>query len=260
MSWFNFCCNDNSNGRCCNNQNRCPCSGNIVIRSGERGPQGVPGPIGPQGPIGATGATGPQGPIGLTGATGATGPQGPIGLTGATGATGPQGPIGPIGPTGATGATGATGPAGPQGPVGPAGPQGPAGADGLSEISSLLVANDATQTVTDDSLLDLGAAVGGVGTDISFTPPTTITLDEGTYLISASSVASGTAQAGMGITIDGASVATASQYVASTTPVVVYVQHLTTVAAGSSQTVSLINESGESNTYDDLTMSIIKLS
>ena len=297
MSWFNFCCNDNNNGRCCNNQNRCPCSGNIIIRQGERGPQGLPGPQGPvgptgpqggtilgptgatgpqgpvgpqgpigaQGPVGATGATGPAGATGATGPAGATGATGPAGATGTTGAAGATGATGPAGATGATGAAGATGATGPQGPIGPTGatgptgPTGPTGAEGLSEISSLLVANSADQTVADGGLLNLGSGVGGVGTDIELTSPTAITLPEGTYLITASVSSTGASQSGVSIAIDGVAVPTAGQYVSTSTPISVTIQHVTTVGSGDTQTVSLINQSGEENVYDDLTFSIIKL-
>ena len=78
----------------------------VIIRNGERGPQGPKGETGPQGPQGETGPAGPQGE------------------------TGPEGPQGPKGETGPQGPQGETGPAGPQGETGPEGPQGPKGDKG----------------------------------------------------------------------------------------------------------------------------------
>lgn len=87
--------------------------------TGERGPQGIQGPIGPKGD---TGERGPQGEVGPRGADGAQGPQGERGQDGQRGEQGLQGP---------QGLQGERGPQGPIGLTGPAGPTGPRGADGV---------------------------------------------------------------------------------------------------------------------------------
>jgi hypothetical protein len=96
---------------------------------GSTGAQGIAGPIGPTGSVGATGGAGPAGP------TGTTGPQGQQGVVGPAGATGPAGPPGTQGPAGSQGVTGAAGPVGAQGYTGSQGPAGQAGAQGIQGIA-----------------------------------------------------------------------------------------------------------------------------
>ena len=239
MSWFNNC-----NCNCAPQQTRC-CRGaqTITIRAGERGPQGVPGP---QGIPGATGATGPQGIQGIPGPVGATGPVGPQGPQGIQGIPGPQGPAGPQGETGATG---------------PIGPQGPAGPAGVSEISAILTANPATQTVASGGLFDLGAVVGAVSTDVSFTPPSTLTFSEGTYLISANVVTSAgnTGASGASLAVNGVVVPTASIYTTSTTEQSIVLQHVLVVPAGSTSTLTVVNEDADATGYQNVTVSAVKL-
>ena len=134
--------------------------------TGPTGPTGNPGPTGDTGPRGPTGTAGPTGPSGATGttgnngATGATGPQGP------TGTQGPKGDTGTQGPTGATGATGATGPA--------------------STASTYTLPTASTSTLGGIQIESLNAfymsgnylrnnidPVGGTGTYVTFTQPTT---------------------------------------------------------------------------------------
>lgn len=229
MSWFNNCNQNN----CCNRQNNCCCNQNmrpITIVAGERGPQGIPGPTGPQGPIG------PQGPTGATGATGATGPQGPIGATG---------PIGPQGPIGATG---------------PIGPQGPQGEPGLSEISSILLSASAVQTVATNDSLDFNEVVGSVGTDIVFTTPDTVTLSEGTYLAIANVLVSNSANdKGITFALDGTPLSNGAYVSASASLDSVSTQTIITVAEGDTSTLTLINGSPSSSTYEDVDLSVIKL-
>ena len=122
---------------------------------GEAGQTGVQGPPGP-----ADGPPGPPGPRGAAGTQGATGPPGPPGA-GVEGPTGPTGATGPTGETGATGATGDAGAAGTQGLPGPAGPPGPSTA-----------------------LRTFQGAVP-VGTDPNNATVVSLTLDPGSYALSA---------------------------------------------------------------------------
>jgi collagen type III alpha len=73
---------------------------------------------------------GPAGERGLPGERGADGLIGPMGPAGERGADGQKGLDGAVGPVGERGADGTTGPAGPPGPPGPAGERGLDGRDG----------------------------------------------------------------------------------------------------------------------------------
>lgn len=133
------------------NNNRSCCNNNAIIV---------------RGPAGATGATGARGPIGPQG------PVGPAGPTGATGATGPQGPIGPVGPAGPTGATGATGATGPQGPIGPAG------------TNDAIYANVGASAVTAGSIIPITLSTSTAPTTLSVVDNAVNIADAGTYLVS----------------------------------------------------------------------------
>ena len=74
-----------------------------LIKSGNPGPRGPPGPAGEKGPRGPTGETGLKGPTGEEGPKGPTGETGPKGPTGETGLKGPTGNVGPRGPPGIKG-------------------------------------------------------------------------------------------------------------------------------------------------------------
>ena len=87
----------------------------IIISSGEVGPQGE------QGIQGFSGETGPQGIQGFSGETGLQGIQGFSGETGLQGIQGPSGEVGLQGEQGIQGPSGETGPQGIQGEIGPSG-------------------------------------------------------------------------------------------------------------------------------------------
>ena len=200
-------------------------------------------------PRGATGATGPQGLQGIQGLIGPTGPTGAIGATGATGPQGLQGIQGLIGPTGPTGATGATGATGPTGPT--------------ATIDSILVDNDGSQTVTANSLVDLGETINSTGTSLTFADPDTVNLVEpGTYLISYESLISNTAgspgDVEASLLINGTVINNASEYVPATqTQTQINLQHNVTITEPA--TVQIQNTSTVSNIYHDSSLSIIRL-
>lgn len=196
------------------------------------------------------GPQGPQGPQGIRGTMGLPGPQGPVG------ATGPQGPIGP---TGATGATGAVGPQGPVGPIGPQGPVGPAGP--ATTIDALATSEPTTNTVASGALIPLGTQVGANGSAITYTTPTTITLGAGTYYVlfntTADSTNGTTTSVGASLNVNGAPVTTATNYVTSTVPEAIIIQHLLTAADGT--TLSFSNGAGTTTLYTDTKVSVLKI-
>ena len=118
------------------------------------------GPIGPTGPLGPTGPTGPTGPMGF------------IGPVGPTGATGPTGVTGPTGPTGVTGTTGATGATGPTGPIGPA----------LTNIASFV--NQTTTALAVNADIPVNDDINEATDYVTHaSASSTITLQQGLYLV-----------------------------------------------------------------------------
>ena len=188
-------------------------------------------------------------------AIGPTGPTGPQGIPGPDGATGPTGPQGIPGPDGAIGPTGPIGPAGADGAIGPTGPTGPAGAD--STIDSFLAVNTASQAVEAGTDFDLGTAVAQNGTSITFTAPSTVTLSEGTYLIIASAFVDDAATPGITIEVDGTAVPTAENYPNTTSPATVQATHILTTTGA---TVTVANTSANTETADQVSLTVIKLS
>ena len=230
---------NNCNGSC----GCCGCGSNV-------GPAGPMGPQGPAGPQGQQGIQGPQGPAGPTGATGPAGPTGATGATGAAGPAGPQGETGPQGPAGPTGATGATG---------AAGPQGPAGTTATNENAMLY--NAAAQTVASGSALVLPTNVINSTGDLTASGTTGVTLAAGQYLVTfasdASVVDAGTL--GAALALDG----TALPYaVTSETQSAAGGDRITLTAIVSptaAQTLTVLNNSGTSNTYANSTLTVVKL-
>ena len=207
--------------------------------------------------------------FGPTGATGPTGPAGPttvdVGIT-TTGDPGTEATVTNVGtnqdavfnfviPRGATGATGPIGATGATGPTGPTGP--------TATIDSILVDNDGTQTVTANSFVDLGETINSTGTSLTFTEPDTVNLVEpGTYLISYESLISNTAgspgDVGASLLINGTVINNAAEYVPATqTQTQINLQHNVTITEPA--TVQIQNASSVSNTYHDLSLSILRL-
>lgn len=185
------------------------------------------------------------GPIGPTGPTGPSG--GPTGPTGATGLIGPTGPTGPIGPQGLQGIQGLTGPTGPTGTV--------------SALDSILVDNDGTQPIAANSLVDLGTIVNSTGSSIIFTPPTTVTLEPGSYNITYHTLVSNAGAAGdvgASLVINGVVASNAAEYVpATTTQTQIALQHSVTVT--DTTTVEVQNDSTVTNNYHDSSLLILKI-
>ena len=181
------------------------------------------------------------------GPAGPMGPQGPAGPQGQQGIQGPQGPAGPVGPTGATGATGATG------------PQGPAGTAATNENAMLY--NAAAQTVASGSALALPTNVINSTGDITASGTTGVTLAAGQYLVTFASDASvaDAGNLGAALALDG----TALPYaVTAETQSAAGGDRITLTAIVSptaAQTLTVLNNSGTSNTYANSTLAVVKL-
>ena len=229
---------------CCNGSCSCCGCGSNVGPAGPMGIQGPPGPQGPAGPQGPQGEVGPAGPAGATGATGATGPAGP------------QGEVGPAGPTGATGATGATGPAGPQGETGPAGP---AGATATNENAMLY--NTAGQTVTAGDNLDFAASQINSTGSIAVSGTDGLSLTPGQYLVSFKTDAVNAAVGNLGVSLalDGTALPYAISLIASPAAEPQSLMLTAVLDLAAAQTLTVINSSGDTNSYSNSTLSLVKL-
>ena len=244
MSDCQFDCNTKrinaSDHSCC-----CPVFvGNTLI-----GPTGPAGMIGPTGPTGAAGATGPTGPAGAAGAIGPTGPAGAAGATGPTGPTGAAGAIGPTGPAGAAGATGPTGPAGE-----------PATAD------NALAYGTAAQTPAANEPLQYAAfVVNSADGDIAQAGDTGLTLSEGVYLVNFSAdvaLNNGGNSVGAALALDGTIVGYAQSLTdtTDTSPQRISINTILTVADGAEQTLTVINNTEETVSYTNASLTVVKLS
>jgi len=168
--------------------------------AGQTGNTGAAGSAGAQGNTGQTGAAGSAGNNGSTGATGATGAgiNGSTGATGQTGATGADSTV--PGATGATGATGASGSGGSSSVLGvltgyylrPVGATNPISMTAnLTHFAPIFI--PATQSI-DRIGLRSGSLWSGTGTirlglynhDYATGKPTTVVLDAGTFVATAS--------------------------------------------------------------------------
>lgn len=258
----------------CRDSCACSCGSNV----GPAGPMGLQGPPGPQGPAGPQGPQGPQGvpgPVGATGATGATGaagpqgiqgepgpigPAGPAGATGATGPAGPAGATGATGPAGPAGATGATGPAGPAGATGAAGPAGPAGETATNE-NAMLYAEDAQIVPSATALSFTGSQINSPDGSITASGTEGLTLTSGQYLVNFASDVniSAAGEAGAALALDG----TVLPYAASSIPTsdteggriaLTAVLDLADTAV-----LTVVNNTTDSNTYENSTLTVVKL-
>lgn len=221
---------DRCNGSC----GCCGCGSNVGP-AGPMGLQGPPGPQGPQGPQGIPGPAGPAGPQGATGATGATGPQGP---SGATGATGPQGP------QGETGATGATG---------------PAGATATNQNAMLYSA--ASQAVDNAAAIPLGTNVINSTGDITASGTTGVTLTPGQYLVTFDSDASVTTSGTVGaaLALNGSAVPSAVTSITADANDPQRLSLSAIVSPTGTETLTVLNNAGNSVNYANSTMTVTKL-
>ena len=242
---------DRCNGSC----GCCGCGSNVGP-AGPMGLQGPPGPQGPQGPQGIPGPAGPAGPQGATGATGATGPQGP---SGATGATGPQGPQGETGATGATGATGPQGPQGETGATGATGATGPAGATATNQNAMLYSA--ASQAVDNAAAIPLGTNVINSTGDITASGTTGVTLTPGQYLVTFDSDASVTTSGTVGaaLALNGSAVPSAVTSITADANDPQRLSLSAIVSPTGTETLTVLNNAGNSVNYANSTMTVTKL-
>lgn len=203
----------------------CPCCG-CGSNVGPAGPMGLQGPPGPQGPAGA------QGPQGVPGPAGAQGPQGLPGPAGATGATGAQGPQGIPGAAGAT----------------------------ATNDNAMLYAPTA-QTVS------AGGSLGFSGSDIS-SPTGAISaaangllLAPGRYLVSFVSDASIIDQGSIGaaLALNGAALPYAQSALSSTGPDGDRIALSAIVSPGSVSTLTVLNSSTNPISYENSTLTAVKL-
>ena len=224
---------DRCNGSC----GCCGCGSNV----GPAGPMGLQGPPGPQGPQGPQGIPGPAGPAGPQGATGATGATGPQGATGATGATGPQGPQGETGATGATGATG------------------PAGATATNQNAMLYSA--ASQAVDNAAAIPLGTNVINSTGDITASGTTGVTLTPGQYLVTFDSDASVTTSGTVGaaLALNGSAVPYAVTSITADANDPQRLSLSAIVSPTGTETLTVLNNAGNSVNYANSTMTVTKL-
>ena len=209
----------------------CGCGNNV----------GPAGPMGPQGPMGETGS---QGPAGAAGTAGPQGPQGPAGKTG------PQGPQGPAGKTG---------PQGPQGPAGKTGPQGPAGTAATSENAMLY--NCYPTAIINGSPVALGSNVIHSGGNITASGTTGVTLAPGEYLVNfaADTTACGSGNTGAALALGGSALQYAKTSVSQTGSGRVRVVLTAILSPTTSQTLTVLNNTGNSVTYSNSTLTVVKL-
>lgn len=231
----------------CNGSSCCCGCGSNVGPAGPMGLQGPPGPQGPAGPQGPQGLQGPAGPAGPTGATGATGAPGPAGPAGATGATGATGPAGPAGATGATGATG------------PAGPAGPAGENATNE-NAMLFAPAAQTVAAGDTLSFTGSQINSTG---SIAPDGTdgVSLEPGQYLVNFKTDAVNTAvgNVGVALALDGVIQNYAVTLIAGPAAEAQALMLTAILQLDAEQTLTVVNNSGDENTYSNSTLTIVRL-
>jgi len=246
---------NNCNGSC----SCCGCGSNVGP-AGPMGLQGPPGPIGPAGPQGPQGIPGPAGaagPAGATGATGATGPQGPQGEPGPVGPAGPAGATGATGPAGPAGATGATGPAGPAGATGPAGPAGEAATNQNAMLYAIPV-----QTVASGETLLLGTSqINSDDGSITASGTEGLTLTAGQYLVTFVSDASITEAGTIGasVALDGTALPYAAAALASTGPDGDRIVLSAIVNVTGTDTLTVLNNTGSTNSYENSSLTVVKL-
>lgn len=126
----------------------------------------------------------------------------------------------------------------------------------------MLVDNDGTQTVTANTLVDLGSIINSTGTSITFTSPNVVNLGVGTYILLFESLISNTSSdsgdVGASMLVNGTVVPNASEYTPATTTQSQFVlMHSLTVTAAT--TVSIRNGSSVSNQYHDTSLLILKI-
>lgn len=188
-------------------------------------------------------------PIILSGGT-LVGPQGP---------TGPMGPQGPQGPAGAPGLQGPQGPAGPTGPIGPQGPQGPAGTT-LIPAGAMAYTTTAQITPTGDAIDLETAVINAPDGSITQSGTTGLILTQGSYLVifstDAAAADTGTA-VGAALALDG-TVLPYAQSITGTTPQRITLNAIVTVG-GLAQTLSAVNNTGNTLTYTNSTLTVVKL-
>ena len=193
---------------------------------------------------------GPAGPMGLQGPPGPQGPQGPQGI---------PGPAGPAGPQGATGATGATGPQGPSGATGATGATGPAGATATNQNAMLYSA--ASQAVDNAAAIPLGTNVINSTGDITASGTTGVTLTPGQYLVTFDSDASVTTSGTVGaaLALNGSPVPSAVTSITADANDPQRLSLSAIVSPTGTETLTVLNNAGNSVNYANSTMTVTKL-
>jgi|GEM_PF-6389660 len=153
------------------------------------------------------------------------------------------------------------GPTGPQGTPGPTGPTGPTGES--ITFSTTEFASATTQFAGGGQALTLGTDIISIGTGITYTPPSTITLSPGSYFILATAVVSSercSDPIGMSLFVNGTEIPSASLYYSHMCiPDEVTIQHLVTVPPGTMANLTFGNASGGTLCYDHFTVTAIAL-
>ena len=185
------------------------------------------------------------------------------GLPGPQGPTGPQGPIGPSGPQGPIGATGPQGPVGatgPQGPTGATGPQGPAGTAFVAD--NALRYNTADQTAAPGAALELPAADLAPESAIGAEGLSGLTLPAGRYLVlfSADAAVAAAGNIGAALTLGGAVLAYAAALIPVTGPASERLSLAAVVPVTAGGTLTVVNNAGNTLSFRNAALSVVRLS
>lgn len=179
--------------------------------------------------------------------------QGPAGPQGPQGVAGPVGPAGPQGETGATGPAGATGATGPQGPAGPAG-------DTATNDNAMLYAEDSQIVAGGEALSFSGSQINSPGGAIIASGSDALTLEAGQYLVNFVSDVNVTeaGDGGVALALDGEVLpyAVTDIFTSDTEGGRTVLSVIVDTAGG---TLSVINHTGNTITYENSTLSVVRL-
>lgn len=170
------------------------------------------------------------------------GPAGPMGLQGPAGPQGPQGIQGPQGPQGATGATGAAGTA--------------------ATNQNAMLYQAAAQSVAAGDALTLGTNVINSTGDITASGTNGVTLNAGQYLVSfvADAAISGDGTLGAALALGGTALPYAVSAHTSTADTASDRIAITAIVAPTTaQTLTVLNNTGTTNSYTNSTLTVVKL-
>ncbi len=164
-----------------------------------------------------------------------------------------------VGPAGPMGLQGPAGPQGPQGIQGLQGPQGPAGTAATSENAMLY--NTALQSVESGSPLTLGTNVINSAGSIAASGTTGVTLAAGQYLVTFVTDAAVTEEGTVGaaLALDGTALSYAEAAKTLTAAGGDRIALTAIVVPTASSTLTVLNSTGSTDTYQNSTLTVVKL-